>query len=190
MPKKGYEDVTNVMVVEHKLILRMVALVEKNSALVEQGKFTDWQFFLDAVDFIRGYADRFHHAKEEDILFTALIANGMPETGSPIEAMHIHHDQGRAFVRDMEEAATKALAGEPGQEAAIVENARGYGALLREHIHTEDNIFYPLAEKTLPANVRPAMIKAYNQAEAAVPASFTDSYTKMVQRYEAQGDSP
>jgi len=178
------EDVTNVMVVEHKLILRMVALVERNSALVEEGKFTDWQFFLDAVDFIRHYADRFHHAKEEDTLFTALMANGMPETGSPIEAMHIHHEQGRAFVRDVEAAAKKALAGETGQEAIIVENARGYAALLREHIHTEDNILYPLAEKTLPSDVRPAMLKAYDRAEAAVPADFTDRYTKMVEGYE------
>jgi len=184
------EDVTNVMVVEHKLILRMVALVEKNSELVEKGKFNDWQFFLDAVDFIRGYADRFHHAKEEDTLFTALIANGMPEKNSPIEAMHIAHDQGRAFVRSMEAAATKALAGESGQEAAIVENARGYAALLREHIQTEDNILYPLAERTLPADVRPAMIEAYNHAEAGVPADFTERYVSMVERYETSGDNP
>ncbi len=184
------EDVTNVMVEEHKLILRMVALVEKNAGLVEEGKFTDWQFFLDAVDFIRSYADRFHHAKEEDTLFTALIANGMPEKSSPIEAMHIAHDQGRAFVRGMEEAAAKALAGETGQGADIVENARGYAALLREHIHTEDHILYPLAEKVLPADVRPAMRKAYDRAEAAVPADFTDRYTRMVERYEAQGVSP
>ncbi len=184
MPKKGYEDVTMVMVVEHRLILRMITLVEKNSELVDEGKFSDWQFFLDAVDFIRGYADRFHHAKEEDTLFTALIANGMPEKNSPIEAMHIAHDQGRAFVRGMAEAATKALAGEPGQEAAIVENARGYAALLREHIHTEDNILYPLAERTLPADVRPAMIEAYNEAEKAVPEGFIDRYTNMVKEYE------
>ena len=183
------EDVTNVMVVEHKLILRMVALVEKKAALVEGGKFDDWQFFLDAVDFIRNYADRFHHAKEEDTLFTALIANGMPEKNSPIEAMHIAHDQGRAFVRGMEKAAKKALSGESGQEEAIVENARGYAALLREHIHNEDNILYPLAEKTLPAGVRPAMINAYSKAEAAVPADFTERYTLMVERYEAQGGS-
>ena len=179
------EDVTYVMVVEHRLILRMVALVEKNSELVEKGLFADWQFFLDAVDFIRGYADRFHHAKEEDTLFTALIANGMPEKNSPIEAMHIAHDQGRAFVRGMEAAATKALAGESGHEAAIVENARGYAALLREHIHSEDNILYPLAERTLPADVRPDMIDAYNQAEAAVPVDFTDRYTEMVENYES-----
>ncbi|MCK5353327.1 hemerythrin domain-containing protein [bacterium] len=179
------EDVTNVMVQEHKLILRMVALAEKNSALVEQEKFNDWQFFLDAVDFIRNYADRFHHAKEEDTLFTALLDNGMPEENSPVAAMHLAHDEGRAFVRGMEEAATKALAGESDQEAAIVDNAQGYAALLREHINTEDNILYPLAERILPEDVRSAMVEAYNQAEAAVPADFADRYTQMVERYEA-----
>jgi hemerythrin-like domain-containing protein len=182
------QDVTDVMVQEHKLILRMVTLVEKNSALAEQGLFTDWQFFLDAVDFIRSYADRFHHAKEEDTLFTALVANGMPEENSPVAAMHLAHDEGRVFVRGMEEGATKALAGEEGPVATIVaaiaENARGYAALLREHIHTEDNILYPLAERILPAGVRPAMVEAYNQAVAAVPADFTDRYTQMVERYE------
>lgn len=180
------QDVTEVMVIEHRLILRMVSLVERNSDLVERGEFTDWQFFLDAVDFIRHYADRFHHAKEEDTLFTALIANGMPEKGSPIEAMHLAHEQGRAYVRGLEEAAGKALAGEPGQEEAVVRNARGYAALLREHIHTEDNILYPLAERTLPADVRPAMIRAYERAEAAVPVDFTDRYTGLVERYEAR----
>jgi len=179
-----HQDVTDVMVQEHKLILRMVALVEKNSALAEKGQFTDWQFFLDAVDFIRSYADRFHHAKEEDTLFTALVANGMPVENSPVAAMHLAHDEGRAFVRGMEEGATKALAGEVDQVGAIADSARGYAALLREHIHTEDNILYPLAERTLPAGVRPAMVEAYNQAVAAVPADFTDRYTQMVENYE------
>lgn len=172
------------MVEEHRLILRMVSLVENKSDLVEQGSFTDWQFYLDAVDFIRNYADRYHHAKEEDTLFTALIANGMPQENSPVAAMHMAHDQGRAFVRGMEEAAARALAGETGHEAATIENARGYAALLREHIDTEDNILYPLAERTLPQEVRPAMVTAYQEAEAAVPADFTDRYREMIERYE------
>ena len=101
-------DVTKVMTDEHTLILRMIALVEQNTALMEQGRFRDWTFFLDAVDFIRHYADRFHHAKEEDVLFVELIANGMPEKQSPIEAMHLEHEQGRAHVRALQEAAHKA----------------------------------------------------------------------------------
>lgn len=178
-------NVTQVMVDEHKLILRMIALVEQNTELLEQGRFRNWQFYLDAVDFIRNYADRFHHAKEEDVLFVELIKNGMPEKQSPIEAMHMEHDQGRAHVRAMEEAAQKALDGETGQAAIIAEHAKGYAALLRGHIEKEDEILYPLAERVLPEDVRARMLRAYGQAEAKTP-ELEEKYVRMVESYEAQ----
>jgi hemerythrin-like domain-containing protein len=178
-------DVTAVMVEEHKLILRMVALVDENVGHLEAGRSVDWRFFLDAVDFIRNYADRFHHAKEEDVLFTALVAHGMPAKSSPIEAMHLAHDQGRAFVRGMEGAAQRALAGESGQEATVIENARGYIALIRDHIDKEDNILYKLAERVLPAEVRPAMAAAYAAAEAKTP-ELEAKYRRMVEGWEAK----
>lgn len=178
-------NVTQVMVDEHQLILRMIALVEHNTVLMEQGKFRNWQFFLDAVDFIRNYADRFHHAKEEDVLFIELINNGMPEKQSPIEAMHLEHDQGRAFVRDLEEAAQKALAGAPGQTPLIAENAKGYAALLRGHIDKEDHILYPLAERVLPEEVRDGMLQSYARAEAKTPG-LEEKYRLLVERYERQ----
>jgi len=178
-------NVTRVLSDEHQLILRMIALVERNTALMEQGKFRDWQFFLDAVDFIRNYADRFHHAKEEDVLFVALVDNGMPEKQSPIEAMHMEHDQGRAFVRALEAAAEKALAGEPGQLPVIAENAKGYAALLREHIDKEDNILYPLAERVLPETIRHDMVQAYGRAEAKTPG-LEEKYRRLVEKYERQ----
>lgn len=176
-------NVTQVMVDEHQLILRMIALVEKNTELLQQGKFRNWQFYLDAVDFIRNYADRFHHAKEEAVLFVELIHNGMPEKQSPIEAMLIEHDQGRAHVRAMEEAALKAFEGESGQAAVIIEHARGYAALLRGHIEKEDDILYPLAERILPEEVRARMLQAYAEAEAQT-SDLAAKYQQMVEDYE------
>lgn len=178
-------NVTRVMVDEHKLILRMIALVENNTALLEQGKFRNWQFYIDAVDFIRNYADRFHHAKEEDVLFVELIKNGMPEKQSPIEAMHMEHDQGRAHVRAIEEAAQKALDGEIGQATVIIENAKGYAALLRGHIEKEDDILYPLAERVLPEEVRARMLDAYARAEQKTP-ELEKKYVRLVESYEQQ----
>lgn len=178
-------NVTQVMVDEHKLILRMIALVENNTALLEQGKFRNWQFYIDAVDFIRNYADRFHHAKEEDVLFVELIKNGMPEKQSPIEAMHMEHDQGRAHVRAIEEAAQKALDGEIGQATVIIENAKGYAALLRGHIEKEDDILYPLAERVLPEEVRARMLDAYARAEQKTP-ELEKKYVRLVESYEQQ----
>ena len=178
-------NVTQVMSDEHQLILRMITLVEKNTALMEKGRFSDWTFFLDAVDFIRNYADRFHHAKEEDVLFIELIRNGMPEKNSPIEAMHMEHDQGRAYVRGIEAAAQRALKGEAGQVPIIAENAKGYAELLRGHIDKEDTILYPLAERVLPEAVRSGMLNAYEQAEAKTPG-LEEKYRHMVEHYEQQ----
>ena len=180
-------NVTQVMVDEHQLILRMITLVEHNTALLAAGKFRNWQFYLDAVDFIRNYADRFHHAKEEDVLFAELVKNGMPEKQSPIEAMHMEHDQGRAHVLAMEEAAQKALGGETGQTAVIVEHATGYAALLRGHIDKENDILYPLAERILPETVRNRMLAAYETAGAKTPG-LELKYLQMVEAYEQQAE--
>ena len=178
-------NVTQVMVDEHQLILRMITLVEQNTALLEKGKFRNWQFYLDAVDFIRNYADRFHHAKEEDVLFKELVKNGMPEKQSPIEAMHMEHDQGRAHVRAIEEAAQQALDGEVGQGPIIAEHAKGYAELLRGHIEKENDILYPLAERILPEDVRSNMLTEYKTAEAKTPG-LEERYLNLVKCYEAQ----
>ena len=178
-------NVTQVMVEEHQLILRMIALVEQNTARLEAGRFYDWYFYLDAVDFIRNYADRFHHAKEENVLFAELVKNGMPEKRSPIEAMHIEHEQGRAHVRAIEAAAKKALNGEPGQETILIEHAKGYASLLRGHIEKEDTILYPLAERVLPTQIRERMLLAYAEAVARTPG-LEKKYQQMVANYEHQ----
>ncbi|HBG06717.1 MAG: cation-binding protein [Geobacteraceae bacterium GWC2_58_44] len=179
-------DITQRLKDEHQLILRMLALLEKNAALTAQGSFHDYRFYLDGVDFIRNYADRFHHAKEEDILFEALIENGMPRENSPVAAMLMEHDLGRAFVRGMEEAAKRALNGEAGQDQAIATSARGYLELLREHISKEDDILYPLAERVIPEEKRDAIVAGYQRAEEKAAAGLEAHYRAIVEGYEAK----
>lgn len=48
-------DITATLVNEHRLILRMIALLERNAPLTGEGRYTNWQFYLDGVDFIRNY---------------------------------------------------------------------------------------------------------------------------------------
>jgi hemerythrin-like domain-containing protein len=179
-------DITQKLKDEHQLILRMLALLEKKALLTAEGSFHDYRFYLDGVDFIRNYADRFHHAKEEDILFEAMIENGMPRANSPVAAMLMEHDQGRAFVRGMEEAATRALNGEKGQDEAIVANAMGYLELLREHISKEDEILYPLAERVIPEEKRDRIVAGYRQAEDRSKEGLEAHYRAIVEGYEAK----
>ena len=57
---------------EHRLIERMVRLLQSELDRLSTEETLDPDFILAAVDFFRTYADRTHHGKEEDILFVAL----------------------------------------------------------------------------------------------------------------------
>lgn len=59
--------ITKILSDEHKNILRLTKLIEKEC---ESGENINKDFFIKAIYFIRNYADKFHHAKEEDILFS------------------------------------------------------------------------------------------------------------------------
>jgi hemerythrin-like domain-containing protein len=85
----------------------------------------------------------------------------------------------------MEQAAKRALAGEPAPVVEIAENARGYIALLRDHIDKENTILYPLAERILPETLRPAMVEAYAEAVAKTPG-LEEKYQRLVESYEAK----
>lgn len=179
-------DITSALVNEHKLILRMIALLEHNADRTANGSYGNWQFFLDGVDFIRNYADRYHHAKEEDVLFEALIKNGMPRENSPIAAMLMEHDQGRAYVQAMEAAAKQALAGDAAGAPVLSENALAYAGLLREHISKEDEILYPLAERVIADTLREDIVNGYAAAETRTPKDFGNKYEALVVKYEKE----
>lgn len=179
-------DITQALVAEHRLILRMIALLEKNAPRTAEGNYRNWQFYLDGIDFIRQYADSFHHAKEEDILFKALIDNGMPKEHSPVAAMLMEHDQGRSFVRAMESAVHAAQEGRMDACRAIADNALGYAALLRDHISKEDDILYPLAERVIPESMRTGILQGYQAAEIQVSSGFGERYQAIVTQYEQE----
>ncbi len=179
-------DITRVLMEEHKLILRMIALLEKNAPETAAGRYRNWQFYRDAIDFIRSFADRFHHAKEEDILFASLLDNGMPKEHSPVAAMLMEHDQGRGFVRSMEVALAEAEAGISEACRLVAANALAYSALLRDHIDKEDTILYPLAERVIPEEKRFGILLGYEAAHGQAVDGFSDDYEAVVARYEQE----
>jgi hemerythrin-like domain-containing protein len=181
-------DIIGKLMEEHRLILRMITLLENNARATAEGRYKEWRFYLDGVDFIRGYADRFHHAKEEDVLFTTLVMNGMPEKNSPVAAMLMEHEQGRDYVRQLENAVSEAMEGIAGREEIIAQNAMAYAELLREHITKENGILYPLAERIIPEAVREDILKRYQEAEAGNLHVLGGRWLAMVEKYESEQD--
>src|SRR5680860_1354935 len=82
---------------------RMLEVVREMIRRLEAGDPVEADDVQAAIDFIREYADRSHHAKEEDLLFPAMGEAGFPPEGGPVAVMLDEHDEGRAYVTSMEE---------------------------------------------------------------------------------------
>mgnify|MGYP000055270791 CR=1 FL=1 len=70
---------------EHRLIEKIIPLIEKQLKAVRQKGEVNGRFIEGTVDFFRTYADRTHHGKEEDILFTALREKELSSEGAGID---------------------------------------------------------------------------------------------------------
>lgn len=156
---------TQVLSEEHKVIIRVLDALDQATRQLESGSKVRPQFFIHAADFIRGFADGCHHQKEEGVLFKHMEKAGMPTQNSPIGVMLTEHEQGRAFTRSMRSAAEELLAGDATAASGVIANARGYVALLRQHIQKEDAILFPMADRLIPSDQHQAVWEGFEHVE-------------------------
>lgn len=76
---------TQVLMEEHRVIERVLNSLQAGADRLECGQPVRPEFFLDAADFIKGFADGCHHKKEEGVLFIKMEQAGMPAQGGPLE---------------------------------------------------------------------------------------------------------
>ncbi len=158
-------EATSILREEHNAILKMLDLAE---AVAEQlrGNIPVEPEILDGIqEFLREFADKCHHGKEEDLLFPLLESKGMPRMGGPIGVMLHEHDLGRELVRQMAESAKKYAGGtkEAGPKWAAA--AADYAQLLREHILKENNILFMMAERMLSEGEQRQLAVKFEEAE-------------------------
>ncbi len=158
-------EATDILMSEHRVIERVIAVLDQAAGRLEAGEAVRPGFFIDAAEFIKGFADGCHHRKEEGVLFKAMAAGGVPVQGGPIGVMLSKHEQGRIFTRGMRAAAERLQTGEAAAQADVIQNARGYAALLRQHIFKEDNILFPMAGKVIAAAQQERMSEDFEHVE-------------------------
>jgi hemerythrin-like domain-containing protein len=131
------------LMIEHRLIEKMIALIKKEIDRGEQERKINPEFIDLAVDFIRIYADRCHHGKEEDILFRDL--NDKPLSSEQKQIMQElieEHRQGRITVADLVEAKGRYLKGDPEALPYILNRMQFLVDFYPKHIEKEDRHFF------------------------------------------------
>lgn len=147
---------------EHGTIRLMLRVLENICGKIEKGESVPTEHLRQAVEFIREFADKCHHGKEEQLLFPAMRENDIPEEISLIDELIEEHETGRNFARRMAEAI------ETGDFSRFAGEARGYVSLLDRHIDKENDILFPMAEKTLAAQKKEELEKGFQNVEKNV----------------------
>lgn len=156
------EKATGQLRAEHEGIRSMIKILEKVSEDINNAKVEDLE---KMVEFIKVFADKCHHAKEETLLFPALEEAGVPNEGGPIGVMLMEHDMGRSFVAGMSEALEKIKAGNKEAGKEFAENALGYGNLLTSHIEKENNILFHMAEMSFSKEKDEELLEGFEKIE-------------------------
>jgi hemerythrin-like domain-containing protein len=157
---------TKILSDEHRVIEVVLTCVESIAERAMLVHRLDRESAERAVDFIRNFADKCHHGKEETHLFAALAEKGMPSDSGPVAQMLHEHELGREFVRGMAENIEAAAAGDAKALRGFAANADGYVKLLRMHIMKEDNALFPMAELALSSDDKSRLIEAFEFVES------------------------
>lgn len=126
------------LVEEHALIKELLSMMPSIIKKLDINSIADRGLVKEVVNFIRQYADKYHHAKEEEILFKYF-----DENLDILQVMYEDHNRARNHVKNI-------LAGLREKNADTVkENLNQYMELLTEHIKKENEILYPWLDKNL-----------------------------------------
>lgn len=150
---------------DHRLIERMLNVLEKISKKMEGGEDISPDLLKKTSEFISNFADTYHHGKEENILFTTMEERGFPREGGPIAIMLVEHDEGRGYAQNFFTGVEKYASGESEARKTIVENARNYAGLLSQHIQKEDNILYMMANNIIPEDIQRELLNRFDLVE-------------------------
>ena len=132
------------LMIEHRLIERMLANVKNFLVQVGQTKKIDPLLVDKAVDFIRTYADRTHHGKEEDILFRDLHNKELSEIDRRVMNELIEeHVFGRKTTKALVVANTQYRNGDSSSLGDIVSCLNTLVDFYPKHIEKEDKVFFP-----------------------------------------------
>ena len=118
--------------------------------------------YQEVVHFLKTFADKCHHGKEESGLFPALVEKGVPVEGGPIGVMLREHEEGRELIRAM----SQALLGQGINGFANA--AREYQKLLQNHIDKENSVLFALADRILSEAEQEELFARFEEHEENV----------------------
>ena len=149
---------------EHEGVKMMLSILEQVCQQLETAGNLNREDFAGILEFLKVFVDKCHHGKEEELLFPALVAVGVPEEG-PIAVMLHEHEMGRNYVKAMSTGFAGYMAGDISSSEYVLQNAHGYISLLRDHIEKENTVLFVMADSLLSEKRQDELFEGFEKIE-------------------------
>jgi hemerythrin-like domain-containing protein len=150
---------------EHQAVCQMLNVLEKSVLKLELTGQVPLSIFDDVLEFLTVFVDRCHHTKEEEVLFPLMVQSGLPAESGPISVMLAEHRQGRELIARFRENLEMLKNGNQAGQPALIEAARAYCILLREHIQKENRTLFVLANTIFDAETQQRIYETFEEIE-------------------------
>ena len=178
-PKEGkYSPPMKRLVHVHVWIKRWIALIPQVLESLDLEKEEDRQLILEGLDFIRTFADQYHHEKEENVLFQYFDPNL-----DMIKVIREDHQTARGHGKAVREAL------ELRDRALVIEHLLAYRELLTEHIKKEDEIMLPWMDRKLSVSQVGELFSRFQEVEEKIGTS-PEKYENFILRLEKKYQPP
>ena len=178
------EKATELLSDEHRVIERVLAVLQNLTSKPVENSLDCWK---KALDFFSHFADQCHHFKEEQVLFPAMEEHGIPREGGPIGMMLMEHEEGRGYVRAMLAAIHLVESKNEVAKEVLIDKAKAYLRLLKDHIQKEDEILFRIADDVIPPDEQKQLLRSFEEHEAKeIGEGVHEKYLKIVEELEAR----
>jgi hemerythrin-like domain-containing protein len=147
---------------EHDSILHVLKILDKMMSTDEKEDIVKIKYYNELVYFLKIFADKCHHGKEEKHFFVELVDKGIPNEDGLIESLLQEHSQSREDISMM----SKSL--ESKDLTGFNTAAAEYRDLLKSHIEKENNVLFPMADQLLDEEMQDALFEKFEQHEESV----------------------
>ena len=172
------------LMIEHRLIERMIKVMKAEAASIGKTGTVRPEFIDQAVDFIRVYADRCHHGKEEDILFKQLAEKEMSDAYREImEELVQEHVRSRRMTGQLLAAKDRYVRGDKDALAEILSVMEMLAAFYPVHIEKEDKHFFIPCMAYFSTHEQDIMLEAFAEFDRGL---IHEKYRSVIEKFEGK----
>lgn len=171
------------LMIEHRLIEQMIHAIRKAIHHADQTNTIDPHFIDKAVDFLRVYADRTHHGKEEEILFRKLREKHLSgEDRVQMEDLIQDHTLSRNNTKRLVAANIRYRQGDSKALDEVMNCLKFMVDFYPIHIRKEDAVFFPASRSYFSEEEDQAMLAEFWEFDRKM---IHEKYKSMVTEFEA-----